>query len=137
MEGIVIAGKDEYLLPEQARREVTDARADLFLHNTSLGNAGRREYLRDQSRKDNSQEHTRTKYSQISQNLLRNRSTPRRILQHGFKRDRDKRYQSAQAMLTALETFLYDDGYGLRMRNLPPTCQISTERMAKLQPKVA
>ena len=34
------------------------------------------------------------------------------ILQHGFKRDRDKRYQSAQAMLTALETFLYDDGYG-------------------------
>ena len=32
-EGIVIAGKDEYL-SEQARREVTDARADLFLlHN--------------------------------------------------------------------------------------------------------
>ena len=29
-EGIVIAGKDEYLSPEQARREVTDARADLF-----------------------------------------------------------------------------------------------------------
>ena len=29
-EGDVIAGKDEYLSPEQARREVTDARADLF-----------------------------------------------------------------------------------------------------------
>jgi len=29
-EGEVIAGKDEYLSPEQARREVTDARADLF-----------------------------------------------------------------------------------------------------------
>ena len=29
-EGDVIAGKDEYLSPEQARREVTDGRADLF-----------------------------------------------------------------------------------------------------------
>ena len=29
-EGEVIAGKDEYLSPEQANREVTDARADLF-----------------------------------------------------------------------------------------------------------
>ena len=29
-EGEVIAGKDEYLSPEQARCEVTDHRADLF-----------------------------------------------------------------------------------------------------------
>ena len=29
-EGKIIAGKDEYLSPEQARREVTDGRADLF-----------------------------------------------------------------------------------------------------------
>ena len=29
-EGDVIAGKDEYLSPEQARCEVTDHRADLF-----------------------------------------------------------------------------------------------------------
>ena len=29
-EGDVIAGKDEYLSPEQARCEVTDSRADLF-----------------------------------------------------------------------------------------------------------
>ena len=30
VEGEVIAGKDEYLSPEQANREITDARADLF-----------------------------------------------------------------------------------------------------------
>ena len=29
-EGEVIAGKDEYLSPEQARCEITDHRADLF-----------------------------------------------------------------------------------------------------------
>jgi len=34
------------------------------------------------------------------------------ILQRGFQRDRDTRYQSAQAMLMALEVFLYGDGYG-------------------------
>ena len=34
------------------------------------------------------------------------------IIQKALTRDRDKRYQSAFAMLTDLEMYLYSDGYG-------------------------
>ena len=34
------------------------------------------------------------------------------IMQRAFQRDREKRYQTAQNMLTALEMFLYGKGYG-------------------------
>ena len=34
------------------------------------------------------------------------------LLQQAFQRERGKRYQSAGQMLTALEQFLYGDGYG-------------------------
>ena len=112
-EGIVIAGKDEYLSPEQARREVTDARADLFCCTILLSEMLVGENIFETNRE-------RTTHKNILELSipdfieLRSEIDPRlnEILQHGFKRDRDKRYQSAQAMLTALETFLYDDGYG-------------------------
>ena len=112
-EGIVIAGKDEYLSPEQARREVTDARADLFCCTILLSEMLVGENIFETNRE-------RTTHKNILElsipdfTELRSEIDPRLndILQHGFKRDRDKRYQSAQAMLTALETFLYDDGYG-------------------------
>ena len=112
-EGIVIAGKDGYLSPEQARREVTDARADLFCCTILLSEMLVGENIFETNRE-------RTTHKNILElsipdfTELRSEIDPRlnEILQHGFKRDRDKRYQSAQAMLTALETFLYDDGYG-------------------------
>ena len=112
-EGIVIAGKDEYLSPEQARREVTDARADLFCCTILLSEMLVGENIFETNRE-------RTTHKNILElsipdfTKLRSEIDQRlnHILQHGFKRDRDKRYQSAQAMLTALETFLYDDGYG-------------------------
>ena len=34
------------------------------------------------------------------------------IIQRALERDRDKRYQSALEMLTALEVYIYGDGYG-------------------------
>ena len=112
-EGIVIAGKDEYLSPEQARREVTDARAALFCCTILLSKMLVGENIFEANRE-------RTTHKNILElsipdfTELRSEIDPRlnEILQHGFKRDRDRRYQSAQAMLTALETFLYDDGYG-------------------------
>ena len=112
-EGIMIAGKDEYLSPEQARREVTDARADLFCCTILLSEMLVGENIFETNRE-------RTTHKNILElsipdfTELRSEIDPRlnEILQHGFKRDRDKRYQSAQTMLTALETFLYDDGYG-------------------------
>ena len=112
-EGKVIAGKDEYLSPEQARREITDARADLFscavvlaemllgdnIFEADCGETTRRNIL----------ELTIPDFTEMRRDL-----DPRLddILQHAFKRDRNKRYQSAQSMLTALERFIYGEGYG-------------------------
>ena len=112
-EGLVIAGKDEYLSPEQARREVTDARADLFCCTILLSEM----LVGENIFATNKEKTTHKNILELSIpdfTELRSEIDPRlnEILQHGFKRDRDRRYQSAQAMLTALETFLYDDGYG-------------------------
>ena len=112
-EGIVIAGKDEYLSPEQARREVTDARADLFcctiLLSEMLVGENIFETNREMTTHKNILELSIPDFTELRTEIDTRLDD---ILQHGFKRERDKRYQSAQAMLTALETFLYDDGYG-------------------------
>ena len=111
-EGIVIAGKDEYLSPEQARREVTDARADLFcctiLLSEMLVGENIFETNREMTTHKNILELSIPDFTELRTEIDTRLDD---ILQHGFKRERDKRYQSAQAMLTALETFLYDDGY--------------------------
>jgi len=112
-EGVVIAGKDEYLSPEQARREVTDARADLFSCTILLSEMLLGENIFETTREEATRKNI-LKLSIPDFTELRPEIDPRLddILQRGFKRDRDKRYQSAQAMLTALEMFLYGDGYG-------------------------
>lgn len=112
-EGQVIAGKDEYLSPEQARREVTDSRADLFscaiiLAEMLLGE-NIFEATTDIATRRNILELSIPDFNEMSRHI-----DPRLddILQLGFKRDRNKRYQSADHMLIALETFLYGEGYG-------------------------
>lgn len=112
-EGEVIAGKDEYLSPEQARREVTDARADLFSCAIVLAEM----LLGENIFETNSEEATRKNILGLTIpdfTEMRSDLDPRLddILQHAFQRDRSKRFQSAQQMLTALELFLYGDGYG-------------------------
>lgn len=112
-EGEVIAGKDEYLSPEQARREVTDARADLFSCAIILAEMLLGENIFD----THSEEATRKNILGLTIpdfTEMRSDLDPRLddILQHAFQRDRSKRFQSAQQMLTALELFLYGDGYG-------------------------
>ncbi len=112
-EGEAIAGKDEYLSPEQARREVTDNRADLFSCAIILAEMLLGENIFE------------AETSQITRrNILelpipdfttkRGNLDPRLddILQRAFQRNRDKRFPSAQIMLTALEIFLYGEGYG-------------------------
>ncbi|MGJ8650079.1 MAG: serine/threonine protein kinase [Opitutaceae bacterium] len=112
-EGEVIAGKDEYLSPEQALRQVTDARADLFSCAIILA-----ELLLGENIFEASDEiATRKNILELAIpdfNEMNNNIDPRLddILQLGFKRDRNKRFQSADQMLTALEVFLYGEGYG-------------------------
>lgn len=112
-EGDVIAGKDAYLSPEQALREVTDARADLFSCAIVLSEL----LLGENIFEANDDERTR-------ENILELRipdfceMRPEidvrldDILQRGLARDRERRYQTAQQMLTELEVFLYGEGYG-------------------------
>lgn len=112
-EGKVIAGKDEYLSPEQASYGITDARADLFplgivLTELLLGRNIFRSADRSQSRRNI----LTLPIPQFS--TLRPDIDPKleAIIQRSLKREREKRYQSAAEMLTELELYLYSDRYG-------------------------
>lgn len=112
-EGKVIAGKDEYLSPEQASYAVTDARADLFplgivLTELLLGKNLFRSLDRNQSRRN-------ILSMPIPQfGKLRPDIDPKleAIIQKALTRDREQRYQSAFEVLTDLEMYLYSDRYG-------------------------
>jgi serine/threonine-protein kinase len=112
-EGKVIAGKDEYLSPEQASYAITDARADLFpltivLTELLLGRNIFRTADRAQSRRNILTAPIPTF------GTLRSDIDPKleAIIQRGLQRDRERRYQSAYDMLTDLELYLYSDRYG-------------------------
>ena len=112
-EGKVIAGKDEYLSPEQASYAVTDARADLFplgivLTEILLGKNIFRNVDRTQSRR-NILAMQIPKFSTLRPDIDEKLEA---IIQRALKRDRDHRYQSAAEMLHDLELYLYSDGYG-------------------------
>ncbi len=112
-EGKVIAGKDEYLSPEQASYAVTDARADLFplgivLTELLLGRNIFRSADRLESRRNILTmpiPRFGTLRAEIDERL-------EAIIQKALQRDRDKRYQTAAEMLTDLELYLYSDRYG-------------------------
>ncbi len=112
-EGKVIAGKDEYLSPEQASYAITDARADLFplgivLTELLVG----RNIFRSNDRAQSRRNILTMPIPQFAS--LRDEIDPRleAIIQRALVRDREKRYQSAADMLTDLELYLYSDRYG-------------------------
>ncbi len=112
-EGKVIAGKDEYLSPEQASYAVTDARADLFplgivLTEILLGRNIFRSADRLESRR-NILTMPIPKFGTLRADIDDRLEA---IIQKALQRDRDKRYQSAAQMLTDLELYLYSDRYG-------------------------
>ncbi len=112
-EGKVIAGKDEYLSPEQASYAITDARADLFplgivLTELLLGRNVFRSADRAQSRRNI----LTLPIPEFAS--LRSDIDPKLeiIIQRALVRDREQRFQSAHEMLTELELYLYSDRYG-------------------------
>ncbi|MDX2109101.1 MAG: serine/threonine-protein kinase [Verrucomicrobiota bacterium] len=112
-EGEVIAGKDEYLSPEQARREVTDARADLFCCAIVLSELllGYNIFATD----DSVQTRSNILHIPIPDfRSLRPDMDDRLndIMHKAFQRARERRYQTADEMMLALELYLYSDGYG-------------------------
>jgi serine/threonine protein kinase len=112
-EGKVIAGKDEYLSPEQATYAVTDARADLFALGIVLTELLlRKNIFRSDDRAQSRKNILSMPIPRFS--TLRPDISPKleAIIQKALTRDRDQRYQSALEMLTDLEMYLYSDGYG-------------------------
>ncbi len=112
-EGKVIAGKDEYLSPEQASFAVTDARADIFplgivLTEILLGKNIFRAVDRADSRR-NILTMPIPKFGTLRDDIDDKLEA---IIARCFQRDRDRRYQSAAELLSDMEHYLYSDGYG-------------------------
>lgn len=112
-EGEVIAGKDEYLSPEQANKEITDARADIFPCGIVLAEL----LLGYNIFEGEDAETTRDKILSLDIPDFRDvrdgvDDRLQRIISKTLERDRDNRYPSAYALLTDLEVYLYSDGYG-------------------------
>jgi len=112
-EGDVIAGKDEYLSPEQARCEVTDHRADLFCCGIVMAELmlGYNIFEESESEKtiQNILEMEIPRFDEIRSDINEKLNG---IMHLSLQRSRDHRFQSAEEMLSNLEGYIYGDGYG-------------------------
>lgn len=112
-EGEIIAGKADYMSPEQADFQITDKRSDLFsagvvLAHLLLGRNVFKAETADESRKRVIQmpiPDFRTLDTRIDDRL-------NQILHRALVRELDKRYPSADELLYDLEHYIYHSGYG-------------------------
>jgi len=112
-EGEVVAGKPDYMSPEQADFQITDKRSDLFSAGVVLAHLllGRNIF------KGGSPEESRERIMSMSLpdfRTLDERTDDRlnEILHKALTRDLDERYPSADQMLYDLEHYIYHQGYG-------------------------
>jgi serine/threonine-protein kinase len=112
-EGEVVAGKADYMSPEQANFQITDKRSDLFSAGVVLGHLllGRNVF------KGSSAEESRQMVMKMPLpdfRTLDERIDDRlnEILQRALARDLDKRYANADELLYDLEHYMYHTGYG-------------------------
>lgn len=112
-EGQVIAGKADYMSPEQASFKITDKRSDLFSAGVVLGHLllGRNIF------KGTNAEESRLRMLNLPipdfQTLDERIDAPlNRILQRALAREVDKRYATADELLYDLEHYIYHSGYG-------------------------
>ena len=112
-EGEVVAGKPDYMSPEQADFQITDKRSDIFSTGVVLTNLllGRNIF------KGANAEESRQRI--INQPIPDFRSLDPRIddqlndiLHHCLARDLNHRYATADQLLTELEYYMYHGGYG-------------------------
>lgn len=112
-EGYSIAGKDEYLSPEQARCEVTDNRADLFACGIIMAELILGENIFEGKDSEETIQFILEKpipdFGTLRTDLDEKLNV---ILHNALQRDREARYQTAQEMLGHLEFYIYGGGYG-------------------------
>src|SRR5215469_12031837 len=112
-EGEVVAGKADYMSPEQADFQITDKRSDLFSAGVVLAHL----LLGKNIFKGSSAEESRQRM--ISMPIPDFRNLDQRIderlnqiIQRTLARDLDKRYANADELLYDLEHYIYHSGYG-------------------------
>jgi eukaryotic-like serine/threonine-protein kinase len=112
-EGEVVAGKADYMSPEQADFQVTDKRSDLFSAGVVLSNLllGRNIFKGESAEESRSRIMTqpipdfRALDSRIDDKL-------NDILHHCLVRDPARRYATADELMYDLEYYIYHEGYG-------------------------
>jgi eukaryotic-like serine/threonine-protein kinase len=112
-EGEVVAGKADYMSPEQADFQITDGRSDIFSSGVVLANLA----LGHNIFKGETAEESRDKIMSMALpdfRTLDSRIDDRlnEILQRILVRDVNKRYPDAGELLYDLEHYIYHKGYG-------------------------
>jgi serine/threonine-protein kinase len=112
-EGEIIAGRSDYLSPEQARLEVTDPRADIFSCGVVLAELllGYNPFLGDtpEASRNNICGMELPAFEELRPSVGKPLG---RILHRALERERDARYQKATDLMVDLERVLYSKGYG-------------------------
>jgi serine/threonine-protein kinase len=112
-EGEVVAGKPDYMSPEQADFQVTDRRSDIFSAGVILAHLllGRNLF------KGSTAEESRSRI--LNQPIPDFRALDPRIdsdlndiLHHCLAHDPNRRYENADKLMIELEKYIYRDGYG-------------------------
>ena len=112
-EGEVVAGKADYMSPEQANFQITDKRSDLFSAGVVLAHLLLGRNIFKGGSAEESRQHMmnmpipdfRTLDERVDDRL-------NEILQRSLSRPLDKRYQTADELLYDLEHYIYQSGYG-------------------------
>jgi len=112
-EGEVVAGKADYMSPEQANFQITDKRSDLFsagvvLAHLLLG----RNIFKGANPEESRQRMINLPIPDFRKLDERVDDTLNDILQRALARDLAKRFPDADEMLYALEHYIYHKGYG-------------------------
>ena len=112
-EGEVVAGKADYMSPEQADFQRTDKRSDLFSVGVVLAHLLLGYNIFKGATIEESRQNIMTMPIPDFRELNSNIDEPlNRIIQVALQRDLKKRYQTADDLLYDLEHYIYHKGYG-------------------------
>ena len=112
-EGEVVAGKADYMSPEQADFQITDRRSDLFSSGVVLAHLllGRN-IFKGESADESRQRILNMEIPDFRKLDSRIDAPLNDILQHCLVRNLDRRYATADQLLYDLEYYIYHGGYG-------------------------
>jgi serine/threonine protein kinase len=112
-EGEVVAGKADYMSPEQANFQITDKRSDLFSVGVVLAHLLLGRNIFKAPTPEESRKNVMSMEIPDFQTLDPRIDGPlNSILHRALSRDLDQRYPHAEKMLFELEHYIYHSGYG-------------------------